>query len=280
MKAYYPVRMLCQTLKVSPSGYYQWERRQTNPSPRTRQNAQLLIDIERVFSESRKTYGSVRVCKQLARQGQRFGRNRIARLMRQQRLAGRLKRKFRVQTTDSNHSLPIAPNLLRGQPAPQRPNEVWVADITYIRTAEGWLYLSALMDLFSRRIVGWAMSPSNNQALVLASWNMARRHRRPPAELLVHSDRGSQYASQGFRAALAAASARPSMSRRANCYDNCQMESFWSTLKLELVFRTRFQTRKDAAIGLFDYIESFYNRKRLHSSLGFCSPVDYESKNP
>jgi transposase InsO family protein len=279
MKADYPVRMLCKALAVSPSGYYDWERRQSDPSPTKRHNAQLLVDIERVFLESRKTYGSLRIRKQLAIQGQRYGRNRIARLMRQKRLVGRPKRKYRVQTTDSNHPLPIAPNLLAERAAPQGPNQVWVADITYIHTGEGWLYLSGIMDLFSRRIVGWAMSPSIDEALVLASWNMAVAHRQPPAELLLHSDRGSQYASQGFRSALSAASARPSMSRKANCYDNCQMESFWSTLKLELVFRTRFQRRTDAAVALFDYIETFYNRKRLHSSLGYCSPVDFESKN-
>jgi len=279
MKAHYPVRMLCKALAVAPSGYYDWQERQANPSPRKRQNAQLLVDIERVFLESRKTYGSVRVRKELAIQGQRYGRNRIARLMQHQRLVGRPKRKYRVQTTDSNHPLPMASNLLAGRAAPQGPNQVWVADITYIPTAEGWLYLSGIMDLFSRRIVGWAMSSSMNEALVLASWNMAVVHRQPPAELLVHSDRGSQYASQGFRAALNTVSARPSMSRKGNCYDNCQMESFWSTLKLELVFRSRFQTRNDAAAALFDYVETFYNRKRLHSALDYCSPVDFESKN-
>jgi transposase InsO family protein len=237
------------------------------------------VDIQSVFRDSRKTYGSIRVRRQLLKQGQRFGRNRIARLMRQNRMVGRVKRKYRVQTTDSNHPLPIAPNLLAQRAAPQKPNQIWVADITYIPTAQGWLYLSAIMDLFSRRIVGWAMSQSLNEQLVLASWKMALAHRRPPAELLLHSDRGSQYASQAFRSALSAALARPSMSRKANCYDNSQMESFWSTLKLELVYRTQFQTRASATVEIFDYIERFYNRRRLHSSLDYCSPVDFEAKN-
>ena len=278
MKAQHPVRTLCEALEVSPSGYYDWAYRKAHPSQRTAENTRLLVDIERIFKESRKTYGSPRIQHQLAREGRHHGRNRIARLMRQTRLCGRAKRKYRVQTTDSDHDLPIAPNRLAQCPPQTAPNQVWVADVTYIPTAEGWLYLAAIMDLFSRRIVGWSMHSSMDQGLVLASWNMAHRHRHPPAQLLVHSDRGSQYASAAFRTALAQANAQPSMSRKGNCYDNAAMESFWSTLKLELVFRSTFQTRSQAARTIFDYIETFYNRKRLHSSLRYCSPVDFETQ--
>lgn len=279
MKSAYSVRTLCEALEVSPSGYYAWRHTKLNPSPRAMQNAQLLIAIEKIFHENRRTYGSPRIQHALAKQGRTHGRNRIARLMRQNRLCGRAKRKYRVQTTDSDHELPIAPNHLAQHPAPVGPNQVWVADITYIRTEEGWLFLAAIMDLFSRRVVGWAMKPSLEHSLVLDSWNMALTHRRPPAHLLFHSDRGSQYASAAFRSALCGAKAKASMSRKGNCYDNAQMESFWSTLKLELVFRSIFETRDQAHIAIFDYIEAFYNRKRLHSSLNYSSPVDFESKS-
>jgi len=279
MRTEYPIRTLCETLEVAPSGYYNWEHRKAHPGKRAAQNAQLLVDIERIFQENRNTYGSPRIQRKLAQEGRHHGRNRIARLMRQKRLCGRAKRKYRVQTTDSNHDLPIAPNRLAQCPAPSAPNQVWVTDITYIPTAEGWLYLASIMDLFSRRIVGWSMQPSMNENLVLASWKMALEHRQPHAQLLVHSDRGSQYASTAFRSALAQSHAQPSMSRQGNCYDNAAMESFWSTLKLELVYRANFKTRGQASLAIFDYIEAFYNRKRLHSSLDFRSPVDFESQN-
>jgi len=279
MKAEYPVRTLCEALELAPSGYYGWKQRTTHPGKRAAENAQLLVDVERIFQDNRQTYSSPRIQRSLAQQGRKHGRNRIARLMRQKRLCGRAKPKYRVQTTDSNHDLPIAPNLLAHCPDPSGPNQVWVTDITFIPTAEGWLYLAGIMDLFSRRIVGWAMQPSMDEGLVLASWKMALNHRQPPAQLLVHSDRGSQYASSAFRRALKDANAQASMSRKGNCYDNATMESFWSTLKLELIFRTTFQTRSQAQIAIFAYIETFYNRKRLHSSLNYSSPIDFESKN-
>lgn len=279
MKMEYPIRTLCETLEVAPSGYYDWAQRKTHPGKRAAENVQLLVEIERIFQENRNTYGSPRMQRKLAQEGRHHGRNRIARLMRQKRLCGRAKRKYRVQTTDSNHDLPIAPNRLAQCPAPTAPNQIWVTDITYIPTEEGWLYLASIMDLFSRRIVGWSMQPAMDENLVLASWNMALGHRQPPAQLLVHSDRGSQYASTAFRRALAQSHAQPSMSRRGNCYDNAAMESFWSTLKLELVYRANFNTRDQASLAIFDYIEAFYNRKRLHSSLDYYSPVDFESKN-
>lgn len=279
MNSEYPVRQLCHALEVSPSGYYHWEQRQSKPSQRAVDNAQLRSVIRQIHLASRQTYGSPRIRHKLAQLGHAHGRNRIARLMRLERLSGRTRRKFRPQTTDSNHSQPIAPNRLAQSGAPQRPNQIWVADITYIHTAEGWLYLSAIMDLFSRKIVGWAMDQCLDTQLVLASWNMAIKHRQPPPQLLLHSDRGSQYASSQFRQALTHAQAVPSMSRKANCYDNASMEAFWSTLKHELVFRNQFQTRAQAKSALFDYIEVFYNRCRLHSSINYLSPIDFESKN-
>ena len=278
MKTDYPVRTLCEALEVAPSGYYHWKHRQAHPGKRTAQNAQLLVDIQRIFKESRDTYGSPRIQHQLAQEGHHHGRNRIARLMSQHRLCGRAKRKFRVRTTDSNHALPIAPNRLAQCPPPTGPNQIWVADITYVPTAEGWLYLAGFMDLYSRRIVGWAMQPSMDENLVLNSWNMARTQRQPPVQLLVHSDRGSQYAGVAFRRALTQAGSLPSMSRKGNCYDNAAMESFWSTLKLELIYRTQFKTQTQASLEIFDYIETFYNRKRIHSTLHYHSPVDFESQ--
>lgn len=278
MKAEYPIRILCEVLEVASSGYYDWQHRQGHPSKRVAEDALLVVDIERIFKENRDLYGSPRIQHQLARQGRCHGRNRIARLMRQKHLCARAKRRFRIPTTDSNHDLPIAPNRLAERPAATAPNQIWVADITYVSTAEGWLYLAGFMDLYSRRIVGWSMQPSMDEKLVLTSWNMACAHRQPPAQMLVHSDRGSQYASRAFRQALARAHAQPSMSRKANCYDNAAMESFWSTLKLELIHRTQFKTRSQASLAIFDYIEAFYNRKRIHSALGYRCPVDFESQ--
>jgi transposase InsO family protein len=213
--------------------------------------------------------------------GQRHGRNRIGRLMREQHICGRQKRRYRVVTTDSKHDQPIAPNRLPELPAPSGPNQTWLADITYIQTAHGWLYLAAILDLFSRKIVGWASSERIDTALVLAAWNMALRHREPPAGLVFHSDRGVQYASLQYRSALQVAEAVASMSRKANCYDNAVMEAFWSTLKLELIYRQEdaFATREQAHAALFDYIEVFYNRQRLHSALGYQSPSQFECSN-
>jgi transposase InsO family protein len=219
------------------------------------------------------------VVEELRSKGQRHGRNRIARLMKQQGLCGRQKRRYRVQTTDSNHDQPIAPNRLAQAPKASAPNQLWVADITYIETEEGWLYLAAIMDLYSRKIVGWAMSQRIDTVLVLKALAMALLHRSPPANLLFHSDRGVQYASGDYRQALSQAGLIASMSRSGNCYDNAAMESFWSTLKMELVYRQSFATRQRARQVLFEYIEVFYNRQRLHSALGYASPCAFESQN-
>jgi len=213
----------------------------------------------------------------LHEQGEPVGRNRVARLMKEAGLQGGQARRYRVRTTDSAHHDPIAPNLLAEVPAPTKPDTVWVTDITHVETGEGWLYLAGVLDLYSRRLIGWAMGSSLETALPLAALHMALRRRRPGAGLLHHSDRGCQYASATYRSTLAEHGCIASMSRRGNCYDNATMESFWSTLKHELVYRRRFATRDEATTAIFDYIESFYNRTRLHSALGYQSPLDYES---
>jgi putative transposase len=279
MKNDHPILTLCLHLEVSASGYYDWQKRRICPSPRTVEDQALAQEIEQIHTLSRETYGAPRVEQELRKKGRCHGRNRVARLMKQERLSGRQKGRYRVQTTDSNHDQPIAPNLLAQAPEPTAPNQLWVTDITYIRVAEGWLYLAGVLDLYSRKIVGWAMSERIDTALVLAALNMALRHRHPPANLICHSDRGVQYASAEYRQALARAGLVASMSRRANCYDNATMESFWSTLKWELIYRRAFDTRAQARTQIFDYIEIFYNRQRTHSSLNYLSPVDFELKN-
>jgi putative transposase len=281
MKTERPIRFLCECFDVSPSGYYDWKRRQENPCPRAKTDLDLKADIVRIHQESRQTYGSPRIQASLTQQGKRHGRNRIARLMREEKICGRQRRRYRVCTTDSNHDNPVAPNRLAEVPKPSKPNQVWVADITYIETAEGWLYLAGVLDLYSRRIVGWSMSPRIDTELVLGAWHMALLHRQPAGELMLHSDRGVQYTSAEFRQNLAQAGVTASMSRRANCYDNAAMESFWSTLKFEMIYRRKFITRRQAEREIFDYIETFYNHRRLHSSLGYRSPEQYErEQNP
>jgi putative transposase len=278
MKTEYPIRSLCEALEVSASGYYDWCFRQANPSPRVQENARLALRIAQIHLGSRKTYGSPRIQVALARAGHTHGRRRIARLMRQQGLCGRAKGRFRVCTTDSHHDQPIAPNRLPELPAPSAPNQIWVGDITYLDTEEGWLYLAGVLDLYSRRLVGWALSEHIDTELVLAAWGMARTQRQPLADLVFHSDRGVQYASYAYRDALQHAQAIASMSRKGNCYDNAAMESFWSTLKHELIYRRDFKTRAEARQAIFEFIEGFYNRQRLHSSLGYRSPLDFENQ--
>jgi transposase InsO family protein len=239
----------------------------------------LAQEIDQIHTRSRQTYGAPRVEKELRKKGRCHGRTRVARLMKQKGLCGRQKGRYRVQTTDSNHDQPIAPNRLAQAPKATAPNQLWVADITYIETQEGWLYLAAVLDLYSRKIVGWAMSERIDTVLVLQALAMALLHRCPPAKLLLHSDRGIQYASGDYRQALGQAGLIASMSRRGNCYDNATMESFWATLKLELVYRRCFHTPAQARTQIFDYIEMFYNRQRAHSALDYHSPVDFELLN-
>ena len=279
MKAEHSILTLCQYLEVSPSGYYDWQRRRTAPGPRALENQTLTQEIQAIHARSRQTYGSPRMLVELRKQGHDCGRNRVARIMHEAGLCGRQKGRYRVRTTDSNHDEPIAPNRLATAPKATAPNQIWVGDITYIETQEGWLYLAGILDLYSRKLVGWAMSERIDTNLVLKALAMACLHRQPPANLLFHSDRGVQYASADYRRALSQAGLVASMSRTGNCYDNANMESFWSTLKWELIFRRNFATRTQARSEIFDYIESFYNRQRAHSALDYHSPVDFELQN-
>jgi putative transposase len=279
MKNDHSILSLCHHLEVSPSGYYDWQKRRLSPGLRVLENQALAQDIKKLHAQSRQTYGSPRIQMELRKAGRRHGRNRIARLMQEEGICGRQKGRYRVRTTDSNHDQPIASNLLAQAPRATAPNQLWVADITYIKTQENWLYLAAILDLYSRKIVGWAMSEHIDTGLVLKALNMALLHRSPPAELILHSDRGVQYASAEYRRALTQAGLVASMSRKANCYDNASMESFWSTLKLELIFRRDFATHAQARSQIFDYIETFYNRQRSHSALNYRSPVDFELQN-
>jgi len=279
LKTEHPIRALCQALEVSANGYYDWRKRQAHPGRRAQQDQQLKERMGQIHEQSRQTYGSPRIREALQQSGQRHGRNRIARLMREAGLYGRQKRRFRVRTTDSNHDQPLAPNRLAEAPAPQTPNQLWAGDITYVSTAQGWVYVAAILDLYSRSIVGWAVSSQINTALVLAALQMACSHRQPPAGLIFHSDRGVQYASLEYRQALAAAAMVASMSRKATCYDNATMESFWSTLKLELIYRQQFANAAQVRQAVFEYIEVFYNRQRLHSALGYHTPADFEAAN-
>jgi transposase InsO family protein len=279
MKAFagqYSVTDLCVALGVSRSGYYAWAGRA--PGPRAQANVALEKSIAEIFGRSRASYGSPRITAALRQAGQPCNHKRVERLMRRQGLHGRVRRRYRVRTTDSRHDHPIAPNLLAEQPSCTSPDQIWLTDITYILTDEGWLYLAGVLDLYSRKIVGWAMSESMATALPLRALTMALQQRRPAQGLLHHSDRGVQYASGDYRDKLAACGATASMSRKANCYDNATMESFWSTLKHELIYRCHYQTRTQARQSIFEWIEVFYNRTRLHSSLGFKSPVDFENQ--
>jgi len=279
MKNQHSILALCQTLDVSPSGYYDAQDRLKCPGRRAVQNQSLAQEIKKIHTRSRQTYGSPRIVMELRKSGVRHGRNRIARIMQEQGLCGRQKGRYRVQTTDSNHDEPIAPNRLAEAPKATAPNQIWVGDITYIKVGERWLFLAAILDLYSRRIVGWAMSQRIDTPLILNALSMALLHRQPPANLLFHSDRGVQYASGDYRSALAQAGLTASMSRKGNCYDNAAMESFWSTLKMEMVYRRVFLSHSQAKNEIFDYIETFYNRQRSHSALNYQSPFDFERIN-
>ncbi len=276
MPAEHSLTDLCAALGVSRSGYHAWAVRE--PGARAQADAALWPLIEQAYAESRQTYGSPRIRQWLGRHGQKCSRHRVARLMRRHRMASQTKRRFRASLTDSQHDLPIAPNRLRDTPPPARRDAVWIADITYVDTAEGWLYVAGVLDRHTRRCVGWAMADTLATSLPLGALDMALKHRKPSAGLVHHSDRGVQYASAAYRERLAAFGVQPSMSRKGNCYDNAAMESFWSSLKRELVHRCRFATRAEARAAVFEWIEIFYNRERLHSALGYQSPVDFETQ--
>ena len=270
------IQVLCAVFEVSRSGFYGW--RTGRKSARAQRDEALREQIVAIHSRHRGVYGSPRVTVELRAQGEHVARKRVARLMREHRLRGRQQGRYRVRTTDSAHDQPIAPNRLLKSSAPTRSNQVWRADITYVPTDEGWLYVAGVLDQVSRRLVGWAMSDSLDTNLPLAALRMALQQRRPPPGLIHHSDRGCQYASADYSRVLRQHGVVASMSRRANCYDNATMEAFWSTLKNELVHRRRFANRTEARTALFDYIEAFYNRSRRHSALGYLSPLDFESR--
>lgn len=272
----FQVEVMCRVLRVSSSGYYEWLRRPE--SCRAAQNRRLVAHIKAVHARSRSTYGRRRVHAQLRREGVRCSRNRVGRLMRQEGISGRRKRSFRV-TTHSKHSFPVAPNRLTRNFSASAPDQVWVSDITYLRAHEGWQYLATVMDLYSRRIVGWAMQPTLERSLTLSALEMAISQRQPAPGLIHHSDRGSQYACGDYQAALGRHGMIPSMSRKGDVWDNAPKESFYASLKCELVHTWARPTRDQARRQVFDYIEVFYNRQRLHSSLGYRSPVAFEMES-
>jgi len=270
--------MMCELLAVSRSGLHAAAQRES--SERRLEEVEVVEQIRRAQIKHKGRYGRRRMTPEVSEAlGRKINHKRIGRLMREHDLRSRKRRPFRVRTTDSKHPYPIAPNILERDFAATAPDQKWLTDMTYVPTAEGWLYLALVLDLFARKIVGWAMSERIDTALVLAAWNMALCHRQPPEGLLFHSDRGVQYASSDYRQALQAAQAIPSMSRKANCYDNATMESFWSTLKLELIYRRHWTSPAEVKAHIFDFIERFYNRKRLHSALGYASPADFENRN-
>jgi transposase InsO family protein len=284
-KDHWPVRALCRSLCVVPSGYYAWRRRHRDKPPdRQVRRLQLIESIRDIHDRSDRTYGSPRMHRQLRKEGIRCSRKTVEKLMKQQQIRSKRTRRFRPpKTTDSAHGHPIAPNTLDRQFHRSRPagNRVWVADITHVPTQEGWLYLAVVMDLDSRKIVGWATADHLRAQLPLTALQQALKSRRPRlGTLLHHSDRGSQYACADYRQVLKRHGIACSMSRAGNCYDNAAMESFFATVKTELIHHRDFTTRKEANASIYPFIELFYNRQRLHSALGYTSPVEYEATLP
>jgi putative transposase len=274
MSGQHKVAWLCEALLVSRSGYYDWKERRRQPGPRSIENLRLRQRIREEFARSRQTYGSPRLAQVLGCPGRR---NRIARLMRAERIFARQRSKYRHATTDSRHGGPIAPNRLKGLTV-KRLNQVWTTDATCVLTGQGWLYLVAVLDVFTRRVIGWAMHQILDTQLVIAALRMALKRRQSTANLIIHSDRGRQFASAAYRQLIANHGLVASMSRRGNCYDNAFIESFWSTLKYEVVYHQPFTTYAAARTAIFDYIETFYNRTRLHSSLAYQSTINFESQ--
>jgi len=268
----YPVAVLCDVLSVSRSGFYAWAKRPE--SGRARRRAELVEHVRAAHAQSRRTYGSPRVTQALKASGVKACENTVAKVMREEQIRSKVVRRFRVRTTDSAHAHPVADNLLDRDFAAAAPNAKWAADITYVPTGQGWLYLAAVIDLCSRRVVGWAMADHLRATLCTEALEMALSRRKPPADrtLVHHSDRGVQYACGDYRALLDGHGIACSMSRKGDCYDNAAMESFFKTLKVELVYHERYATRAQAMASVFEYVECWYNRKRLHSSLGYTSP--------
>lgn len=266
---------MCRVLEVSVSGYYAWKKRL--PSKRVQQNEHLEEHIRRVHQTSRETYGSPRIYRDLVAEGHACSENRVARLMKVKGIRAKTVKRF-IATTDSNHDLPVAENVLDRQFTVEQENAVWASDFTYIWTKEGWLYLAVILDLFSRRVIGWSMAKTRDAELVTNALHMAITLRGVCTGLLHHSDRGSQYLSCDYLEMLGGIGARLSMSRKGDCWDNAVVESFFATLKRECIYRRSYETCDQARQDIFGYIEVFYNRKRRHSTLGYLSPVDYEQQ--
>lgn len=271
----WPLPVMCRILEVSKSGYFAWKNRPD--SAKEKSDRVLAEKIATIHSEHRSVYGSPRIHQVLKENGFQVSRKRVARLMKELGISAKRCRR-RVITTDSKHDLPIAENLLERNFGADAPDKKWATDITYIETGEGFLYLAAIEDLWSRRIVGWAMEATMDRSLVLSALEMALGRRNPEPGMIHHSDRGSQYASKDYRQMLVDQGIQVSMSRRGDCYDNAMIESFWHTLKNELVYRTNFKTHQEAKDAIFEYIEVFYNRKRRHSSIGYQSPESFEKE--
>lgn len=272
-KKEFPVQRLCKVLDVSPSGYFAWKDRPA--SPRQRADMVLLAHVRSAFAQSNETYGSPRMVHELLDNGLAVGRRRVARLMRENGLKARQKRRFK-RTTDSLHAFPVAPNLLDQDFTATGPNQKWGSDISYVWTREGWLYLAVVIDLFARRVVGWATSDRLHKELALSALRRAIAIRRPPAGLIHHADRGGQYCAIEYQAELRRHGVLISMSGKGNCYDNAMVETFFKTLKAELVWRTVFQNRAEATAAIGRYIDAFYNPVRRHSALDFKSPLQFE----
>ena len=276
-RRHWPVSMLCEQLNVSPSGYRQHLERKISQDSKPRKtigNDALLAHIKAIHAQVKGEYGWPRIWKQLLANGVRVGKERVRKLMAQHGIRAKTKRKFKA-TTNSNHSLPVAPNLIARDFMPPVPNQVWTTDITYIATDEGWLYLTVMLDLFSRQVVGWSIQPRMTKQLVIDALRMAWFRRRPGKGLIVHSDRGSQYCSHEFQAALKGYGMSSSMSRKADCWDNAPTESLWGSLKRASVYGRRFATRNEAKNAVMDWL-AFYNSTRLHSTLGYVSPMQFE----
>jgi len=269
----YRVEKMCRALQVGRSGYYRWK--QHEKGRRTKENEALAMEIREIHETNRQVYGSPRITAELRARGVRCGKNRVARLMRENGIHAKTKRRFKA-TTDSRHAHPIAANILDQDFSADRPNQVWTSDISYVWTKEGWLYLAVILDIFNRKIVGWSMKSRLTRDLVVDAFTMAVRTQKPGHGVIFHSDRGSQYASHDFRKQLEIFKFIQSMSGAGNCYDNSITETFFHTLKTELVYFERYRTRAEARQSIFEYIEIFYNRRRRHSSLGYLSPVDFE----
>ena len=271
----WPIVIQCEVLRVSRSGFYSWRKRP--PSVTATRRAALTQEVREVHRISRETYGAVRVHQALGQRGTKCDRKTVAKVMRAAGIRSKTSRKFRVTTTDSNHPHPVAENVLARDFTADKANQKWVADITYIATLEGWLYLAAVLDLFTRKVVGWSMSERIDSRLAVDALEMAVSRQLPDAGLIAHSDRGVQYASEHYQRTLTTHGIACSMSRRGDCWDNAPAESFFATLKKELVHHEVYETRTEARASLFEYIEVFYNRERLHSSLGYVSPTDFEA---